>query len=112
MEFAESHLTDEEALEHFPLLGEFVKAIHSADKLTLINQLAVKHYDTDSTEDGIVVYMATVDDSEQNRNIIKRLGYTNAQIDTFLSHRDNEIDLACFIWDHVDWFDGEKFGVE
>ena len=112
MEFAESNLTDKEALEHFPLLGELVEAIRTADKLEMINRMPVKYYDTDSTEEGIIIYIATVEDNERNRDIIKQLGYTNAEIDMFHSYRDNEIDLACFIWDHVDWFDGEKFGVE
>lgn len=80
------------------------------EQLGIINGLEIEYYDTDIPEDEVVVYIVTVADNKENRGGIKKLGYTDKQIDSFKSYRDNEIDITYFVWAHADWFDGDKFG--
>ena len=75
----------------------------------LINEMSVVYYDTDSAEDGEFIYIITVEDTDKNRDVIRKLGYSNEQIDAFISYRDNEIDLSFFVWLYVDWYDGKKY---
>ena len=105
-------MKEEKELQQFPLLNEFVQEIAKQEVLDLINQMPVVYYDTDSTKDGDIIYIATVEDNENNRNIIKKLGFADDDIKNFESSRDNEIDLTHFVWGFVNWFDGEKFSID
>ena len=80
--------------------------------LDLINTMPIKYYDNDSIDGESIIYIATVENNQNNRNIIKSLGYTETEIDNFRSYRDDEIDLTNFVWDYAKWFDGEIFSVE
>lgn len=77
--------------------------------LDLINTIPIEYYDNDIVDGESIIYIATIQDSETNRNIIESLGYTKQEIDSFKSYRDSEIDLTNFVWDYANWFDGEKF---
>lgn len=77
--------------------------------LDVINTMPVKYYDNDFLDGKSIIYIATVEDNEENRHIIKQLGFTNEQIDQFQCHRDGELDLTNFVWDYADWFDGHSF---
>ncbi|MBD8028177.1 hypothetical protein H9636_16130 [Ureibacillus sp. Re31] len=75
----------------------------------LINTMPIIFYDTDYIDDEFILYTATVEDNEMNRNIIKSLGYTDEEIDRLQSHRKREIELTHFVWNYADWYDGYKF---
>lgn len=75
----------------------------------LINSMPIKFYDTDYIDGKSILYTATVEDNETNRNIIKSLGYTDEEIDRLESHRNREIELTYFVWNYADWYDGYKF---
>ena len=85
------------------------KVIDRQQALDLINSMELKHWDNDIIDGQSVIYIATVEDSENNRKIIKSLGYTDQEVENFISYREGEIDLTPFVWDFADWFEGDKF---
>lgn len=75
--------------------------------LPLINSLKIIDFDAD----GEVLYYVFVEDTEENREILKQAGVTDKEIEVSLGHHKNEdvIDLTSFVWSFAKWFNGEKF---
>lgn len=79
--------------------------------LDLINTMEIEFWDTDIVDGEVIVYTVTVKDNEFNRDVIKKLGYTDSKIDCFKSYRTGEIELQNFVWDYANWFDGNDFSL-
>lgn len=79
--------------------------------LDLVNKMPIKYYDNDIVDGKSIIYIATVKDNKTNRNIIKSLGYTDKDIEKFLSYRKGEIDLTGFVWNYANWFNGDNFSI-
>jgi len=77
--------------------------------LDLINTMEIEFWNTDIIDGEVVVYIITVKDNELNRSVMKKLGYTDSEIDCLKGYRANEIEIQHFVWDYANWFDGSKF---
>lgn len=81
-------------------------------QLKMINKLKPLYYKIDTDIHPDFIYTIAVEDNTYNRNIIKSLGFIDLEIDSFKSLHTNTIELSHFIWNFVDWYDGEKFIVQ
>ncbi|TES47184.1 hypothetical protein E2L07_19265 [Halalkalibacterium halodurans] len=75
--------------------------------LPLLNSLEIVDFDAD----GEVLYYALIEDTKDNREVLKQAGVTDKEIQDSLGHFKSEgaIDLTAFIWKFANWFNGKEF---
>ena len=65
------------------------------EKLAVLNSIPVNNYDTDSD----AVYTVTCIDNVENREKISKLGYSNEEINRFISFEQGFIEMTHFAWE-------------